>query len=362
MNYGKYYRIWPKADPHQSRLYVSVALARPFARPVCKLFASEDFGLSYRVIADFHSMEKRNTTTGQPFITNDGVILVPTWSAGFYAYGTTGLAIYRSEDQGMSWTKVYQNSKGTYAKHFFENPWDGNLYIGIGVGGGGSGGKIEYRPAGSYLLKSTDQGITWEEILKVDYPTALYDGTALKDQILVTARDKRSLYRSANGGYSWNEILVGDTPRNIFYSKNLDKIIVSSNSSIFVSSDGYRWSRFEAPIKWLILRYPTFHNGKIHMISAGPRSYIIATDLRKWYLVLDATQVAGSSAFTRMAVLNDYIFLGNELTGSLLRVKIPIGNDKPVTSGRILESNVRCFVSMVKYMARRILTRSTALD
>lgn len=363
MKHGKYYRIWPNIDPNRRELLVSVALARPFARPVCKLLVSEDYGMSHRVIADFYSMNKRNTTTGQPFITSDGVILLPTWSASFYTHGETWFAIYRSEDRGASWKKVYEDSRGTYAKHFFQDSADGTLYIGVGVDGGGSEGRISYKPARSYLLRSVDHGTTWTKILKVDYPTALYDGIALENKmILVMARDKRSMFRSVDTGNSWTEISLGAIPRNSSYLKDLDKMIISSDSTVFVSDNGFEWMRLDTPIKWLILRYPNLNKARIHMTSAGPHSYVMATDLNKWYLVFDTTHMTGSNTFTRMTVFDDYIFLGNELNGVLLRVLVSNRDYRPMTTAEFFECNAKVFFQMGKYVVKRILHRSSALD
>lgn len=355
LNYGEHHRIWPYFDVDTNRLYVSVALSRPFAEQLCKLFVSKDYGESWSEIADFYSMDKRNTTTGQPFVTKSGVIFVPIWNAGFYTYGETWLSIYKSEDNGISWEKVYEDPRGTYGKHFFENSTDGSVYLGAGVGGGGSQGKVSYTPAKAYILKSPNMGKTWKKILKVDYPTALYSGIALDEKtILVTAREKRTVFYSANGGISWIETYMGNTVRNISYFKEFGKFVITSNSAIYVSSDGIAWTRLNAPIKLLVLRYPTLRKEKIYMNSAGGYSSVISTDLERWFMNCDVTQKTGSNLFTRMAMSNDYTFLGNELNGVLLRVKLPIDDDGPINLSQLLEFNFRSLISITKQMFSRI--------
>lgn len=346
LNYGKHHRIWPFVDLKRRELYVSVALVRPYSEPICKLFVSPDYGESWSEVADFHLLDKRNTTTGQPFVTDRGAIYVPTWSAGFYTHGETWFAIYKSADQGSVWKKVYEDTKSTYGKHFFENSAECSLFLGVGVGGGGTDSKIASTPAKSYLLKSIDAGETWTKVLDVNYPTAIYSGTAAKNQtILVAAREKKSVFRSVDGGCSWTEVTLGNTARNVSYIKELNEFIVTSDNCIFASRDGVTWVKINSPIK-LLLRYPIFRNGKLYMTGVGWRSLVISTDLKKWYVTFDATKFTGSNLFARMAIMNDYIFIGDEMNGMLLRVKLQDHSDKCVTTRQLLEYNARYLISI----------------
>ena len=361
LNYGKYHRIWPFFDTHQKKLYVTIALLRPLVEPICELLVSEDYGQSWKMIADFHFMDERNTTTGQPFVTNDGIIFVPVWNAGFYTHGETWLAIYKSDDQGLSWTKVYEDPKGTYGKHFFQNPFDASLYLGVGVEGGGDRSRVSSTPARSYLLCSKDYGKSWRKILKVDYPTALYSGTAIDDKtVIVTAREKKSVFRTVNG-VSWTETHLGNTARSASHFESLGKTVISSNSSIFVSTDGISWIRLNAPIKWLMLRYPTLHRNRIYLAGVGGRSIVLSTSLKKWYIAFDTTKVADSNLFSRMTLADDYVFLGNELNGVLLRMKLSTNGSESIGASQLLETNLRSFLSFSKYIAKSLLTRNVLL-
>lgn len=346
LDYGKYHRIWPYVDPKRGELYVSVALVRPYSKRICKLLVSQDDGKSWNDIADFHSLDRRNTTSGQPFVTSQGTILATTWSAGFYTHGEMWFAIYGSKDRGTTWEKVYEDPMGTYGKHFFEDSADGSLYIGVGVGGGGVNGKVSSKPSKSYLLKSTDAGETWTKVLHINYPTAIYDGTAKDQTILVTAREKKSVFKSMNGGRSWIETALGRTARNISNVKELNKFVVTSNSRLFVSQDGVKWIKINSPIR-LMFRYPIFRNGKLYMTGVGWRSLVISTDFNKWYVIFDATKIAHDSIFARMSLLNNYIFIGDEMNGMLLRLKLQDHNDKSVTTRRLLEYNARCLSYIV---------------
>jgi len=63
--------------------------------------------------------------------------------------------------------------------------------------------------------------------------------------------------------------------------------------------------------------------------------------MNKWYVVFDATKIAGGGVFARMSLMNDYIFIGGEMNGMLLRLKLQDHNDKSVTALRLLEYNAR---------------------
>jgi len=357
LNYGKYCRIWPYVDVDRKVLYVSVGLARPFRKPLCILLMSKDYGRSWDEIADFYSVDKRNTTTGQPFVTDEGVILVPVWNAGFYTHGETWFAIYRSEDRGLSWKKVYEDPQGTYGNHFFQNSVNGSIFIGVGVAGGGSKGKVRYAPLKSYLLGSTDLGDTWGKVLEVDYPTALYSGTTLDDQtVLVAAREKRTVFRSSNGGDSWSEIPMGNKARSVSYIKKLGKAVLTSNGCIFISDDGLKWVRLNSPIKELALRYPMLYGEKIYMTGVGWRSYVISTNLDKWYITFDVSKESSNGFFlTRMAMMNDYVFLGDEVNGALLRLKPSVHNKGSITTSQVVIFGVRYIISIAKYGMKRFL-------
>ncbi|RLI44655.1 hypothetical protein DRO69_06885 [Candidatus Bathyarchaeota archaeon] len=341
LDYGKYCRIWPYIDKRTDELYVSVGLARSFKEPLCKLLLSRDYGESWDQIADFQSMDKRNTTTGQPFITAEGVILLPVWNAGFYTHGATWFAIYRSYDHGASWQKVYEDVNGTYANHFFQDISDGSIYIGVGVGGGGTKNRVRYAPTKSYLLKSPDLGTSWQRVLEVDYPTALYGGTAFNGTVLATAREKKAVFRSVDGGNSWFEIYLGNIARSATYIEELEKTVISSNSSIFVSSDSSSWIQIKAPIIGLALRYPTFYKGQLYMTGVGyGGSYVISTNLNKWQVIFDEKESSNNNFFARMAIANDYIFLGGELNGVLLRVKASLCKPRSINAFNLLKTNL----------------------
>jgi len=200
-------------------------------------------------------------------------------------------------------------------------------------------------------------GQTWKEILRLDYPTALYSGVALDNKtVLVAAREKKSLFLSVNGGKTWKELRMGNSMRNVAYIKELHKIIVTSNSALFISNDAISWTRLNAPIKGLILRYPTWYKRKLYMSSVGWwRGYIVSTNLNNWYLSFDVTKETGSNLGARMALLGDYMFIGDEANGTLLQTKLSSFNNGAINALQILDGNLGYLVSKTRYAIRRLL-------
>ncbi|UCC32936.1 MAG: hypothetical protein JSW53_03840, partial [Candidatus Bathyarchaeota archaeon] len=189
------------------------------------------------------------------------------------------------------------------------------------------------------------------------YPTALYSGITFGDgKILATAREKKSVFKSKDGGDSWSEVEIGNIARSISYIEGLDKTILTSDNSIFLSSDeGTSWTRLNSPILGLALRYPTFYKDKLYMTGVGWRSLVISTNLNQWHLNFDLTHETGSKFVARMAVLNDFIFLGDELNGALFQEKMPTQQTRPIDKAKTIEFGLKYLISMANYGIRRII-------
>jgi len=110
-----------------------------------------------------------------------------------------------------------------------------------------------------------------------------------------------------------------------------------------------------APVKGLMLRYPTWHKHRVYMSGVGWRGYVVSTDLKKWYLSFDVTKETGSNLGARMAVLDDYIFIGDEANGVLIRIRLPSNPDESINLGQILRGNISYLTFLTKYVVQRTI-------
>ena len=316
---GMPWRIWPFAAGN--RLLVSVATGRPGGPKGNVLFASAD-GVKFAPIVDLMGCDPRATTTGQPFLTSRGTILVPAWDVDFYDKGATYCSIFRSGDGGSTWDKVFEDEDGTYANHFFESADGKHLFIGVGRGGGGRDGVIRFTPASSYLLKSKDDGRSWFTVLEYDKPSSLYQGVALTDDLVyVTTREQRSLVRLAMPSGAWREESFRTMTRCVEYVPELQRFVISGDGCIYTSTDTEAWERIIAPVRGP-LRYPFFCDGMVYVATAQFPFSVLATDFKRWYMVHDFSRVV-TSPVTRVAVLGDHIYTGSEFEGYFLKSPLP---------------------------------------
>ncbi len=354
--YGKYYRIWPFSIKNDKISYITVSPSRPFVKLQCKLLKLEFSKKNIVTVFDFYQLNKRATTTGQPFITQDGTFLIPVWNVCFYTQGVTYFAIYRSND-GYDWQKVYEDLDGTYAKHFFQNPNNGDIFIGVGIKGGGKNGKISYTPDRVYLLKSVDEGKTWNKVLKIDHPTAMYDGAVIDDKtLIVTLREMKSIAKSNDAGNSWSIDYLGSTARNITYMKDDEKIILSSDSSLYLSpSEQINWEKINIPFKGLALRYPKVYNDMILMTGVGWGSFLFAVNKLdpSIFYYLDLTKMSNSNYMARMSMFDDTLLIGDELeTGSLISIKSPEHGLKLVKKSDVLLNDIKRISFTLNHMIK----------
>jgi len=243
------------------------------------------------------------------------------------AAGVTG-GIWRSIDAGENWEKVTNPlqlhsitsiAQDTRAGH--ENVW----YAGTGEHYGiVSASTFEARFSGNGMLKSTDGGITWTELTSTQSNTphtfyanhqmdfvwrVITDHTDLTNDVVLAAV-YNGVYRSADGGTTWTEVLGFQqgtfsnlhsdyvdlimTPSGVFYAT------ISSDSpskGLFRSDDGITWSNITPST------FPTSY-GRIAL------AYNPQDDNEIWYFgSTNATTANGHSLFK-------YNYLSGDGTGA----------------------------------------------
>ena len=126
--------------------------------------------------------------------------------------GTPGAGIYKSTNGGASWTSVFDNQTSLYIGSIAIDPNNVNtIYAGTGD------------PAvpftvfvGDGIYKSTDGGITWNNIglANTKIISKIIVSPNNSNEIYVSANgnpliadNNRGVYKSANGGLTWNQLL-----------------------------------------------------------------------------------------------------------------------------------------------------------
>lgn len=187
-------------------------------------------------------------------------------AGGKHAYATTAAGLLISDDNGKTWHTLTNEFSGRGVKYEPSTPLGGvaidpqdprTVYVGtvMGRGPGGAGNAIF---DGTYIYKSKNGGDTWNEITH-GFPT---DAISIVQEILVSHHDSDviflgtkgnegyphgvasaegiGLYKSATGGAQWKKL---STPfSNVFSlsedAKNPKQIYASTENGAYRSQDG----------------------------------------------------------------------------------------------------------------------------
>lgn len=203
-----------------------------------------------------------------------------------FLVGVASGNLWKTDNSGITWTPIFDN-EGSYAIGVVEIDPSDRKTIWVGTGENKAQRSVAY---GDGVYKSTDGGKTWKNMGLKDsgHIGKIWINPDDSDEVLVAAQGPlwndggdRGLYRTTDGGDSWNRILNIDehTGINEFFvdPRNPDVIVASSyqrrrhvwvlinggpGSGIHKSTDrGETWSEIKAGL-------PSDHMGKIGMAYA----------------------------------------------------------------------------------------------
>jgi photosystem II stability/assembly factor-like uncharacterized protein len=166
-----------------------------------------------------------------------------------------GGGVYRSTDGGQSWTNVLKATDydGTRdLQSAFDDP-SVILAATQGTGGGGFGAGANHKTKPPQVFKSTDEGLTWNEIKIPPFPGRVAVAVAMHTQgqrfyiVGNTIENGSGLYRSDDGGTTWQHMAgkdirisngQGSYSSGVFVDSQNPDILYTMSTAMYRSTDG----------------------------------------------------------------------------------------------------------------------------
>jgi photosystem II stability/assembly factor-like uncharacterized protein len=178
-----------------------------------------------------------------------------------------GLSVFRTTDGGKYWTQTHAP---------YDKPYDyppikiafGDPKIGLVVGGN----------TGTWMIRTTDGGITWRDLSDVNHAIANGTPTGLSfpDPANAFFSASTRLYHSSDSGKTWSQVPDGKPFNNIGYRSisfvdSLHGIAVGASSPLhaaYTSDGGHSWQIFSIDTKVGLNSQTSFPDPKVAYISA----------------------------------------------------------------------------------------------
>jgi len=166
-----------------------------------------------------------------------------------------GGGVYRSTDGGQTWTSTLKTPDYDGVRDLQSAFDDPSVILAAtqGTGGGGFGGGANHKTKPPQVFKSTDEGLTWNEIKIPPFPGRVAVAVAMHTNgqrfyIVGNTIEKGSgLYRSDDGGVTWQH-MAGDDIRisngqgsyssGVFVDSQNPDILYTMSTAMYRSTDG----------------------------------------------------------------------------------------------------------------------------
>ena len=273
-------------------------------------------------IANLHSINSEITSTTFPFVTFEDTILV----RGCH-FGSGELWLYRVKDGGIS--LVYTDEAATDLAYFAgQDPHTGAIYMPYEVGDR------------AVIIKSTDDGLTWTKVYDEDLggEQTIYEIAAYKDKVYATNTDAERVIYSPDGGTTWQEVLDGSSKGYCLEGVSIinGMVLVPTNHGFWIAPHYTvpgRWFFIHIPIKNMVIlrQSKLIGNGIVtNYYGYDMSAYLMTQDF--FYTVSPVvlppspgSYTGNPGVMTRYSGFGNTLYLGSTADGGglLLKVKLP---------------------------------------
>jgi photosystem II stability/assembly factor-like uncharacterized protein len=212
-----------------------------------------------------------------------GTLIATTAYSDFNQDGS--LAYWRSTNEGLSWSRLHSQEMLYYIAHHTALDSSGNAYMDMGM----------------MIMRTSDDGLTWHYCGSALNSTASTTGIAVgPDGSIYVATDGEYMIRSTDNGLSWDQLNYG------LPDPKLTSIAVSPNNDVYVSTEKKIFRSTDAGLNWSATAFSTPDAVAVLVVSpqgrilAGTKTGKVLSSVNNGASWMSAGSGLDSSVITRM--------------------------------------------------------------